>query len=110
MTLRVETEVELDLDEIAKDVLANIETAIENALPDGAKLSENKMRILKRFVLRRAKGQMDLVKEDWKMTTLVYVCTKANGEVVEVKTYAEAQAIKVEGGEYKVKYTEHPAR
>jgi len=44
------------------------------------------------------------------MTTMIYVCTKANGEVVEVKTYVEAQAIKAEGGEYKVKYIEHPAR
>lgn len=39
------------------------------------------------------------------MTAVTYVCTTKDGKVVEVKTYAEAQKIKAEGGTYKMKYT-----
>ena len=39
------------------------------------------------------------------MTNLTYVCKTKTGETVEVKTYAEAEKIKAEGGSYKRKYT-----
>lgn len=39
------------------------------------------------------------------MTKLTYDCTTKEGKKVEVKTYAEAQKIKNEGGSYKCKYT-----
>ena len=39
------------------------------------------------------------------MTALTYVCKTKDGKVVEVKTYAEAQKIKAEGGTFKAKYT-----
>jgi hypothetical protein len=40
------------------------------------------------------------------MTTLTYVCTDKNGKVFEVRTYAEAEKVKAEGGTYKPKYEE----
>lgn len=40
------------------------------------------------------------------MTKLTYDCVTKNGEKVEVKTWAEAEKIKAEGGSYKPKYTE----
>jgi hypothetical protein len=40
------------------------------------------------------------------MTTVTYVCTLKNGEVKETKSYAEAQTIKANGGEYVVRYDE----
>ena len=40
------------------------------------------------------------------MTTLTYICTDKNGKTFEVKTYAEAEKVKAEGGTYTRKYNE----
>lgn len=40
------------------------------------------------------------------MTTVTYICTDAQGNTFEVKTYAEAQRVNAEGGTYKVRYQE----
>lgn len=39
------------------------------------------------------------------MTILTYVCKTRDGKAVEVKTFAEAEKIKAEGGSYKRNYT-----
>ena len=41
------------------------------------------------------------------MTTVIYVCTATNGEVIETKSYTEAQAIKEAGGTYTIRYEEN---
>lgn len=40
------------------------------------------------------------------MTTLTYICTDKNGNTFEVKTYAEAEKVKAEGGTYIRRYEE----
>jgi hypothetical protein len=40
------------------------------------------------------------------MTTLTYICTDKQGNTFEVKTYAEAQKVKAEGGTYVCHYEE----
>lgn len=40
------------------------------------------------------------------MTYLTYICTDKNGKTFEVKTYAEAEKVKAEGGTYICRYEE----
>ena len=40
------------------------------------------------------------------MTTLTYICTDKDGNTFAVKTYAEAQQVKADGGTYKWHYEE----
>lgn len=66
----------------------------------------NCMKELEKLMKENADVLIRLKEGENIMTTLTYICTDKQGNTFEVKTYAEAEKVKAEGGTYIRRYEE----